>query len=769
MNKLNSKHRPKPPVTFAKPKRFEPPRADSPSGFAARCIAAAAVCFVASFGKMVGFPSYMNIACAVVSGRYSAAALLGALASYAVQGSLSSSAVQLGVMLVTAAMNIFFPYFSKNGDPIRLSLYTAAVNLLLSCVINAVSADSFSVSMRIISSLMCACVTYAAAFVIKRAESGEPVRIQGLTAVYCTMLFIAAAATLSSCQIGIFNLGRVMCCALIPCAAKKKRASGGAVMGALTTVSVTLCSSSLSVNTMLLAAAGLICSAFADFGRLAVAVSFMLSASAALATTGLNSDTFHMLADIIAGSVIFTAMPARLPQKIMSRFMLMSSPADSAGQTASSRLTFASMTIADIKEKLTQVSDTVEARAEKLTIYDRVIREACMNCRLYDDCMKNGCIKCIEKLCSSGGEDISAAGCVRRTELGGILRKCREEQLADRAEAVRLKEMRIFLREQLGAMTDILNDLSFRLSRRREIDAKLSLSAKSYFERQGFKGVRACVYIDENCCRHAEIYLSGNFDAEPVPITAGLCRTLECDLELPGITSANRITKLEFDEIPPFSADIGSYTSLGSGGSCSGDTLECVKCSAGESYVLLSDGMGSGRRARLDSAMSVNLAGRILRSGLSMPTAQRIINSVMRVKDWEESFATLDFLRLDLFSGRAEFLKSGAAPAYLCRDGGMLKIGCESFPTGILASCDPDVSSCKLFDGDVLVLATDGAPEAAVRLSAKIALDNPLSDAQTLACMIGGECSKALENQKKTDDVTVAVIKISHKKEYVFS
>ena len=735
----------------------------SARSFLLRCAAAAGVCFLASFGNMVGFPSFMNVACAVIAGRFSPAAFIGALLSYSVQGRLAESAIQIAAIAVCSAVNFFFPAYSKNGDPIRLSLFTAAVTLLLSGVSSAVSPDGFLVSMRIISSLMCACVVYAAAFVIERARSGEPVRLCGLTAVYCAMLYIAAIATLSSCQLGIFNIGRVCACAAIPAAAKKRRAAGGAVMGALTAVSVTLCSSALSVNTMLLAAAGLICSAFCDLGCVAAALSFMISASAALAAAGLNSDTFHMLADIIAGSVIFAAMPRSLPYTLMSRFVILNSPSDTAGQTASSRLAFASMTINDIRDKLAAVSHTVENRSESITLEDRVAEAACRRCRLCDECRRNGCMNNMLSYCR--GELPEAVGCVRAAELSKIITRCREEQLADRAEAVRLKEMRGFLQEQLGSMTDILGDLSCRLSRRREVDARLSAAAKSYFERQGFKGVRACVYTDENCCRHAEIYLTGKFEKDALQITAGLCRALDCDLDLPGVTSADRITKLEFDETPPFKAEFGCYTALGSGSCCSGDTLETVDCSAGERYVLLSDGMGSGKRARLDSAMSVNLAAHMLRSGLSMSTAQRMINSVMQVKDWEESFATLDFLRLDLFSGRAEFLKSGAAPAYLCRDGSMVKIDCDSFPAGILPSCDPNVSSCKLFDGDVLLLASDGAPEKTLMRFSELAEDTR-TEADDLAYSIGSLCTAA-SCGVKSDDITVAVVKISYKKERV--
>lgn len=728
------------------------------------CIAAAAVGYISAFGRMAGYASYMSVACAAVAGGYSPAVFVGAAAGCAVTGAYADCAVQLGSILIIAALNVFFPDHTKNGEPIRTALWTAAITLLLSsiaCMVSPLSQGGYPAAIRMINSLMCSCSVYAAAFIRQSARSGRILRVRGLNAVYLAMLYIMTVATLCSVSVSVFNIGRVLGCMSVPLAAKKRRAAGGAVIGALTAVSVMLCSSYLSKNAMLLAAAGLICSAFCDIGRLPAALAFMISASAAMATTGLNSDTFNMLADIIAGTVLFAAMPSGAVEKLFSRILVFSDTADSAGQTASSRLTFASGTISDIREKLAFVSDTVQARAENVTLGDRLAAAACPDCRLYDECRRNGSSAQLAACCNkmNGSTGFRPAGCIRADELDDIMKKCIAEELSDRAEAARLREMRLLLREQLGSVSDILNDLSCRLSRRREVDNTLSAAAKNYFEKEGFNGVRACVYTDENRCRRVEIYLSGEYEPEALSLTAGLCRAIECDLELPGITSANRMTKLEFDEIPPFRADLGSYSASRSDISCSGDTLETVECSAGEKYILLSDGMGSGKRARLDSAMSVGLAARMLRSGLTMTTCQRMINSVMRVKEWEESFATLDFLRLDLFSGRAEFLKSGAAPAYLCRDGGMIRIDCDSYPAGILADCEPDVSSCKLFDGDTLLLASDGAPESALLKASEIVYDNHDADAAELAFMIGSLCSE--EAGEMRDDITVAAVKIS--------
>lgn len=729
--------------------------------YISRCLLAAAACFVCTFGRMVGFPSYINVAVCAVCESFSPAALLGAAVCCAIRGSITGQAVQLGSMLAITALNVFFPNYSKDGDPVRLSLSTAAITLLLSCIASAADMSEFNVSMRMISSLLSACIVYAAAFIGGQLRTGSAVKVRGLNAVYLAMIYMTAAATLCSVSIGPFNAGRVLACTAIPAAAKKRRAAGGAVMGALSSVSVMMCSSALAGNTMLLAAAGLICSAFCDLGRVVPAIAFMLSAAAALATSGLNSDTFNMLADIIAGAVIFTAIPYNLFSKMMSKFLFLGSAADNAGQTASSRLTFAAMTITDIRKRLALISDTVEARAEDPDLADRVMPQLCEECRLFDECRKNGCAKNLTRQIRNGSGAPTAVGCIRAAELPKLIKICRESQLADRAEAVRMKELRLLLREQLGTMSDLLNDLSFRLSRRREIDVKLSAAAKNYFERLDFTGVRACVYTDESLGRHVEVYLSGSFEQQALSVTAGLCRALELDLELPGVTAAGSITKLEFDETAPFEANFGSYSAAGSS-LCSGDAVETLGCSAGEKYVLISDGMGSGKRAQLDSQISLQLACRLLRSGVSMSTAQRLINSVLGVKDWEESFATLDLLRLDLFAGRAEFLRSGAAPAYLIRDGGAVRIECDSFPAGILVSCDPDVYSCKLFDGDIIIMTTDGAPEDICERALGLCSEDPDAEAEQLAFRLGSSCVG--RGQEKQDDLTIAAVRITDRR-----
>ncbi|MBR1724320.1 MAG: hypothetical protein IJ723_04790, partial [Ruminococcus sp.] len=160
---------------------FSQPREHIPGSrareYALRCVLAAAACFECTFGRMLGFPSYMNVAVCAVCESFSPAALLGAAVCCAIRGTLDGQAVQLGSMLAITALNVFFPNYSRDGDPIRLSLSTAAVTLLLSCIVSAADMSSFNVSMRMISSLLCACIVYAAAFLGGQLRTGAAIKV----------------------------------------------------------------------------------------------------------------------------------------------------------------------------------------------------------------------------------------------------------------------------------------------------------------------------------------------------------------------------------------------------------------------------------------------------------------------------------------------------------------------------------------------------------------------------------------------------------------
>jgi len=144
----------------------------------------------------------------------------------------------------------------------------------------------------------------------------------------------------------------------------------------------------------------------------------------------------------------------------------------------------------------------------------------------------------------------------------------------------------------------------------------------------------------------------------------------------------------------------------------SGDSYSCMELVSGSCLLVLSDGMGSGERARRESAATVGLLEDFIESGFDKDLAVRMINSVLVLKSNEESFSTLDICSVDLYTGKAEFIKIGAAATFILRDGKVKIIRSSSLPIGMLNDVDLEVSEGQLQDDDIIVMVTDGVTEA---------------------------------------------------------
>ncbi|MDR1663830.1 MAG: stage II sporulation protein E [Clostridiales bacterium] len=197
----------------------------------------------------------------------------------------------------------------------------------------------------------------------------------------------------------------------------------------------------------------------------------------------------------------------------------------------------------------------------------------------------------------------------------------------------------------------------------------------------------------------------------------------------------------------------------------SGDSYSFMELKNGQCLLVLSDGMGTGERARRESAATVGLLEDFMESGFDKELAVRMINSVLVLKSSEESFSTLDICSLDLYTGDAEFIKIGAASTFLLRNGKVSVVRSSSLPMGMLNNVDLEVSTRKLASNDIILMVTDGITEAAEGdgeswLSETLhgcRYQNPqdvadyiLAEAETMVSKTGG----------KKDDMTVLAAKV---------
>lgn len=144
----------------------------------------------------------------------------------------------------------------------------------------------------------------------------------------------------------------------------------------------------------------------------------------------------------------------------------------------------------------------------------------------------------------------------------------------------------------------------------------------------------------------------------------------------------------------------------------SGDNFTFMQMNSGQTFMSICDGMGSGPRAQSYSEMVIDLLEQLLESGFCESTTLKLINSVLLTgNQWQEP-AAVDMALIDQYSGICQFLKMGAACTYIKRGNWVECIKSTSLPMGVLDEVDVETITKKLYDGDFVIMISDGIVDA---------------------------------------------------------
>lgn len=193
----------------------------------------------------------------------------------------------------------------------------------------------------------------------------------------------------------------------------------------------------------------------------------------------------------------------------------------------------------------------------------------------------------------------------------------------------------------------------------------------------------------------------------------------------------------------------------------SGDSFSFFYEDEGELAMILSDGMGSGEAAERESESVLLLLERMLSAGFKEETAIRLINSVLALRAEQNTFATLDISRINLYGGTCEFIKIGGAATYLKRGKWLECVEAKTLPIGMLQKVDYDFLVKKLYDGDYIIMMSDGVLDAVpeterAEFLQQIIGEDPGQNPQVIAGRILN-ASLLLQNFEPRDDMTVLV------------
>ena len=139
----------------------------------------------------------------------------------------------------------------------------------------------------------------------------------------------------------------------------------------------------------------------------------------------------------------------------------------------------------------------------------------------------------------------------------------------------------------------------------------------------------------------------------------------------------------------------------------SGDTSIQTKLHDGKFMMALSDGMGSGPRAKKSSSTVIKMLKRLLTTGFDKDVSIGIINSSVNLNSNEETYASIDISVIDAYAGNIEFIKNGACPTFIKTNNKVEVVKAVSLPAGIVEDIDLVVYDKDLKGGEIIVMCSD--------------------------------------------------------------
>ncbi len=138
-----------------------------------------------------------------------------------------------------------------------------------------------------------------------------------------------------------------------------------------------------------------------------------------------------------------------------------------------------------------------------------------------------------------------------------------------------------------------------------------------------------------------------------------------------------------------------------------GDTLCAFFSPEDKFYMLLCDGMGTGRDAFLTSSMCAEFLQKILSACQNKELCLTMLNNMIRAKSLECS-SSVDLLEIDLLNGEACLTKSGAGPSFIKRGASVFRLHSKTAPIGIMRTLDAERLDFSLREGDIVIMISDG-------------------------------------------------------------
>ena len=521
---------------------------------------------------------------------------------------------------------------------------------------------------------------------------------------------------------------------------------------------------------------GLLSGAFSAFGRIASFVAFLFSGVAVTAIAFQKAEILPVLIETVVSGIAFIILTLKFNSNLERVFLpAVTSPViDSVKSGIIGRLKNASEISSEIYTSLTTVNEALN-KNDKNDVEDIIKKtreQVCGSCGLYDVCWKEGRDQTVNSFRSlldlkKNGIYLEyktipqqfASACIRSENVSSSFNKLYSEYKLNETNQSRISEIYNLASQQFVNVSALLDSVCDDMSQDLTFDMDIAARVRAAAVSCGFEPLEACCVLNSAEKMTLEIKIKIPYDKTNVKnFSSQLDVITKRRLELPEIEIYGTYAHFVYKEKPIFKVVSAGVQFNADGERFSGDSFTTFEDKKGFFYAIICDGMGTGTKAAVSSNLAVTLLEKLIKAGFGIQSSVNTVNTSLISKSGDECSVTLDLAVFDLFTGRIEFYKCGAADSTVKRNGKITDVGFCSLPLGIINQADMGCGCGTLNASDVIVMCSDGVrPEdtAFLKRSLKEFQNGSVRNFTTDVC----ENIRRMQKGKK-DDMTVLTMAI---------
>ncbi len=697
----------------------------------------------------------------------------------------------LGVVVALVACKMSERFRRKDFSVTPIVVFVAAFvsHLLFDVITNQVSTYRLvMVTVEAILSFVLTLIFIQSLSIVHLAKPYEPLKNEEIV---CLVILLASLMTGTvGWMIQGISMEHVLSRYLLLLFAFTGGGTVGAAVGVVTGLILSLANVAVLQQINLLAFSGLLAGLLKEGGKIGVSAGLMIGTAILAIYGGVDDALYTSMIETSLAILLFLLTPAALWKKV-ARFIPGTPENLQSHQEYMRRVRdLTAGKILQFSELFTQLSQSfaqtakAEGKDEQTDFFlSRVTESTCQKCFKKEQCWERdtqATYEAMRAMMETVQQQGTLAGtpiprewerkCVKTAKVMEAMEREFERYMAYDHLKKQVHESRKLVADQLSGVSRVMSDFAREIQRE---GIELSLQEKQVT--RALEGLGLAVRrVDIHSLEHGKVDIE---ISQPTCYGRDECAKIVAPM-LTEILGENIVVKERHCEAykdgnckmclasaKAFEIEIGVAGAAKDGKLLSGDSFKTMDLGNGKIALAISDGMGNGERAYLESQSALDMLQQLLKSGLDEKLAIKTVNSVLALRSTDEVFATVDLALIDLQTAQTRFIKIGSTPSFIKRGPEVVTVTASNLPVGILEEIEVDVVTRALKPGDLLIMMSDGIYEAPrhienrqfwmKRLIAELETEDPQEVADLLLeKVIRQHCGQIV------DDMTVLVARI---------